>query len=374
MLSRRSFLTNVAAAALLPSALETTSITGSNSLKAHAERRGLLAGTAVDVHILNTNAAYRNLLAEQYDIVVAENQMKWKALRPAADKFDFTAADQLVAFARENHMQVRGHNLAWHQSIPDWLTSSITKDNARQFLTDHILTVGRRYAGKIHSWDVVNEAVQPKDNRPDGLRNSLWMQMLGPEYLDIAFRTARQADPHARLTYNDYGVEYDGKEDTDRRTAVLALLRRLQAAKVPLDAVGIQSHINARPKNPIGKGLADFLAEIRRMGLEIYITELDVSDDDIEGGIEERDQAIAAAYRNYLDLVLQEPAVKAVLTWGSDDNHTWLNDVPTHKKKQPNRAARPLPFDTNYQPKPAFFAMREDFDHVPRRKATKTAH
>lgn len=374
MLTRRSFLSNATAAALLPALPGTQDSTGHNSLRARAERRGLLTGTAVDIHILDAVPAYRQLLSDQYDILVAENAMKWKALRPAADKFDFTAADQLVSFAREHHMQVRGHNLCWHESIPDWFTSTVTKDNARQYLTDHILTVGRRYAGKLQSWDVVNEAINTGDKRPDGLRDSPWLQLVGPDYLDLAFRTARQADPHARLTYNDYGIENDSPENTEKRAAMLALLQRMQAARVPLDAVGIQSHIKAKPEHPIGRNLMNFLAEIRRMGLEIYITELDVNDDGVEGSIEERDQAVAETYRQYLNLVLQEPAVKAVLTWGSDDNHTWLNNTPSHKKKQPDRAARPLPFDTNYRPKPAFFAMRDALDHAPHRAKTKPAH
>jgi endo-1,4-beta-xylanase len=379
MLTRRTFLTHTATASALLSplrslAFEEQNILGPSSLRAHAERRGLLTGTAVDVRILNTNPTYRQILVDQYDILVAEREMKWHPLRPAPDKFDFTDADTLVAFAQEHKIQLRGHNFVWHQSLPDWFETTVTKDNARQVLTDHILTVGRRYAGKIQSWDVVNEAILPSDKLPGGLRNSPWLKLLGPEYLEIAFRTARQADPHARLTYNDYGIENDSQDDTERRASVLQLLRGLQAAKVPLDAVGIQSHISAGSKHTIGKPLMDFLAEIRKMGLEIYITEFDVNDDDVEGSTEERDQAITAAYRQYLELVLQEPAVKSVLTWGVDDNHTWLNSIPSHKKKQPDRAARPLPFDTNYRAKPAFFAMRDAFDHAPTRKGTKLAH
>lgn len=338
-------------------------ITGDGSLKAHAARHGLFAGAAVNVKLLEADPAYRLVLSEQYNIVVAENEMKWAALRPSPDQFSFTQADSLMAFARQHKMKVRGHNLLWHEALPAWFAGTVTKDNARQFLVDHIMTVGQRYQGRIHSWDVVNEAVWPKDGRSDGLRNSPWMQFLGPEYLDIAFRTARRADPHALLTYNEYGVEYDTGEEDAKRAATLQLLRRLKAANAPLDAVGIQSHIKAASPHTIGQGLREFMASIRGMGLQIFITELDVNEDDIpDDDVAQRDRMIAATYRDYLTVVLAEPAVKAVLTWGVADNHTWLNNVPAHNSKRPNRPQRPLPFDRDYRPKEAFFAMRDCFD------------
>jgi endo-1,4-beta-xylanase len=339
-------------------------ITGDGSLKAHAAAHGLFAGAAVDVTVLNADVAYRLLLAEQCNMVVAEREMKWKTLRPSPDQFSFTLADSLMTFARHHNMKVRGHNFVWHEALPDWFATTVTKDNARKFLVDHILTVGSRYQGRIHSWDVVNEAVLPKDGRADGLRKSPWMEMLGPEYIDIAFRTARQADPHALLTYNEYGVEYDNDEDAEKRAVTLQLLRKMKSSGVPLDAVGIQSHIRAGSSYTIGKGIRDFMASIRGMGLQIFITELDVNEDDLPyDDVARRDQAIAATYREYLSAVLTEPAIKAVLTWGISDNHTWLNNGPAHKKKQPNRPQRSLPFDGDYHPTDAFFAMRDCFDN-----------
>jgi endo-1,4-beta-xylanase len=339
------------------------SITGAGSLKAHASAHGLLAGAAVNVRLLASDPTYARILADQYSILVAENSMKWQTLRPAPDKFSFEEGDALVAFAERNQIKVRGHNLVWHEALPGWFASTVTKENARQFLTDHIMTVGRHYAGKMHSWDVVNEAVLPKDGRSDGLRNSPWIRLLGPDYIEIAFRTARQADPHALLTYNEYGVEYDNEEDTARRAVTLQLLRRLKAAGVPLDAVGIQSHIKAGSPYTIGPGLRDYMASARQMGLKIFITELDVNEDDLPyNDVARRDHTIAQTYRDYLGTVLAEPAVTAVLTWGVSDNHTWLNSGPTHHQKQPDRPQRPLPFDDAYQPTEAFFAIRESFD------------
>ena len=289
--------------------------------------------------------------------------MKWKALRPAPDKYSFADGDTLVAFAERHNIQVRGHNFVWHEALPDWFRSSVTKENARQYLVDHIMTVGTHYRGKMQSWDVVNEAVLPKDDRSDGLRKSPWMNLLGSDYIDIAFRTARQADPHALLTYNEYGLKYDNDEDEERRAFTLKLLRRMKAANVPLDAVGIQSHIKAGQPSTFGSGLRNFMASVREMGLQIYITELDVNEDDLPyDDVARRDDAIAELYRQYLSEVLAEPAVKAVLTWGVSDSHTWLNNGPTHKRKQPNRPQRSLPFDNDYRPTESFFAIRDSFD------------
>ena len=345
------------------SGIDDARIRGAGSLKAHAMAHGLFAGAAVNVRLLNDDILYRVVLAEQYNMVVAESEMKWKALRPAPDQFSFGLADTLVTFATRHKMRVRGHNFVWHEALPDWFSATVTQENARKFLADHITTVGRRYQGRVHSWDVVNEAVLPKDGRPDGLRNSPWMKLLGPEYIDIAFRAAREADPHALLTYNEYGVEYDNDEDAERRDVTLKLLRRLKEARVPIDAVGIQSHIKAGSPYTIGKGVREFMASVRKMGLQIYITELDVNEDDLPyDDVAQRDHAIAETYQQYLSAVLPEKAVKAVLTWGVSDNHTWLNDGPTHKRKQPNRPQRSLPFDHDYRPKEAFFAIRDCFD------------
>ena len=338
-------------------------ITADGSLKAHAQKHGLLAGAAVDVRLLNSDEIYARVLSEQYSVLVAEGAMKWNALRPAPDKYSFADGDTLVAFAEHNNIQVRGHNFVWHEALPDWFRSSVTKENARQYLVDHIMTVGTHYRGKMQSWDVVNEAVLPKDDRSDGLRKSPWMTLLGPDYIDIAFRTARQADPHALLAYNEYGLEYDNGEDEERRAFTLKLLRRMKAANVPLDAVGIQSHIKAGQPSTFGSGLRNFMASVREMGLQIYITELDVNEDDLPyDDVARRDDAIAELYRQYLSEVLAEPAVKAVLTWGVSDSHTWLNNGPTHRRKQPNRPQRSLPFDNDYRPTESFFAIRDSFD------------
>jgi endo-1,4-beta-xylanase len=170
-------------------------------------------------------------------------------------------------------------------------------------------------------------------------------------------------DPHVKLTYNDYGVEYDSDEDAERRTLILALLRQMRERRVPLDAVGIQSHIKAGSPYKVRKGLTEYIEAIRGMGLEVYLTEMDVNEDDLTyNDVERRDQAIAETYRDFLNIALANPAVKLMLTWGVSDRRTWLNDGPTHHRKQPNRPQRSLPFDPEYRPTPAFFSIRDAFD------------
>jgi len=195
------------------------------------------------------------------------------------------------------------------------------------------------------------------DGRADGLRDSPWMKLIGADYIELAFQTARDADPQALLTYNDYGIEAEDDASASKRAALLLLLRRLKARHVPLDALGIQSHITAGHK--YGPGLTSLMADARAMGLQVFLTEMDVNDRDwpADNGI--RDAAVADAYGSYLDLTLRDPAVRAVLTWGISDRLTWLNSEGARKDKLPERC---LPFDANDAPVKAFFAMRNSFD------------
>jgi endo-1,4-beta-xylanase len=224
------------------------------------------------------------------------------------------------------------------------------RPNTRQFFVDHITTVCKHFAGQLQSWDVVNKAILPKDGQPGGMRKSFWYDQIGPDYINLAFRTARAADPHAKLTYNDYGVEYDNDDSAERRRLILELLRGMQKRGVPLDVVGIQSHVKAAQPDKFGQGLADYIEAIRQMGLEVYLTEMDVNEDDIATDDPvKRDAIIAQTYTEYLRVALANPAVKLVLTWDLSDRFTWLNNGPTHYRKQPNRPQRSLPFDRDYR-------------------------
>jgi len=373
--TRRAFLSSIAATAALtgcrssspvappPAALAPpATLDGPNSLAAHAAAHGLLYGCAVNMRALAADPAYANLIRAQANIVVAENAMKWAPLRPSPATFRFDEADAFVAFAEANRMKIRGHNLLWHRDNPSWLASALNSANARDLLVHHIETVAGRYAGRMHSWDVVNEAIQISDGRPDGLRLSPWLTFAGDDYLELAFRTARTADPQALLTYNDYGIEDESPAAEQKRQSILLLVRRLIARAVPIDAVGIQSHIAASPAagtGPVyGAGLMRFIAAVRELGLQVFLSELDVNDRALPPDMQTRDTAVAATYKQYLDLTLAGPAVRAVLTWGIADRYTWLNREGARADGQPER---PLPFDAGYAPKPAAFALRSAF-------------
>ena len=348
--------------AVLPASFH--DVAGPRSLRAHARRHGLVFGSAVIIHNVQNDSDFAELISEQCGIVVPTGELKWIALRPAPDRYDFSRPDFLLQFAQKNHMLMRGHTLCWHESVPEWIQTAENRPNTRQFFVDHITTVCKHFAGQLQSWDVVNEAILPKDGQPGGLRKSFWYDQIGPDYIDLAFRTARAADPHAKLTYNDYGVEYDNDDCAERRRLILELLRGMQKRGVPLDAVGIQSHVKAAQPDKFGQGLADYIEAIRQMGLEVYLTEMDVNEDDIQTDDPvKRDAVIAQTYIEYLRVALANPAVKLVLTWDLSDRFTWLDNGPTHHRKQPNRPQRSLPFDHDYRPKDAFFAIRDSFDH-----------
>lgn len=336
-------------------------VASSGSLKAQAARHHLLAGFALNVRQLRESDGYRRLVAQEASIAVAENAMKWSALRPAPDQYFLDDADYLMQFAETNRIKLRGHNLCWHEQLPKWFDATANPANARALLTEHIRTVAGRYSGRIHSWDVVNEAVEPKDGRPDGLRDSPWLKLIGESYVELAFRTAREADPTALLTYNDYDMEGEGEYDAAKRSAVLMLLRRLKQRNVPIDAVGIQSHISAGPQFRYGVALQQFIRSCREMDLEVFVTEIDVDDRALPRNVAERDAGVAQTYRNYLDVVLREPNVRAVLAWGVDDAHSWLN---SKKPRSDGAPQRPLLFDAQLRATPAFAAVVEAFSET----------
>jgi len=321
--SRTGFAAMQAVGAAKASAA-TQDITGKNSLKAHAARKKLLIGAAVEAQLLNSDAGVAKIVTDQFSILVAENSMKVGPMRPRPTAYSFEAGDALVAFGDAHGIKVRGHNLCWHAQLPTWFNSYVTKDNAKQVLTDHIAVVAGHYKGKLHSWDVVNEAIQVSDNMPGGMRNGPWYKVL-PDFIPIAFQAARAADPNVLLTYNDYGIETDSDGDTKKRAAILELVRGMQANKVPIDAVGIQSHIHTSWTADNAKGFREWMATLRGMGLKLFATELDINDDTMNtDDPAEIDAAVSKVYHDYIDMLMNEPAVEAVITWGVTDAHTWL--------------------------------------------------
>lgn len=342
------------AASILPSSLRASEIP---KLRDLAARRKLLFGSAVSdpqLHRPDITA----LIINQCSILVPENQMKWRATHPEQDRFDFAQADAYMAFAESNQLLARGHNLCWHQYNPAWLDAVATPQNAADLLRTHIQTVAGRYKGRIHSWDVVNEAIRPEHHNPHDLTNSIWLKNIGEDYIDLAFRTAHEADPSALLTYNDFDIETDAPEQEQKREAILALLHRLRKKGVPIHAMGVQSHLRTVAGFPTWGGLNKFLKEVSRLKLQVFVTELDVDDSGVPRDTTERDRQVAELYRSYLDNILRQKCLKAVLTWCLSDRDSWLQ----HFRPRPDGLSqRPLPFDADLNPKPAFFALRDSF-------------
>ncbi len=354
---RRDFIQlslSTVAAAALPSSARPAEIPKLRELAAH---RKLFFGSAVSDSQLR-RPDFTPLLLDQCSILVAENQMKWRATHPEQDRFDFTQADFFMNFAASHHIPARGHNLCWHEHNPPWLDAAITPQNAVSLLTTHIQTVAARYKGRIHSWDVVNEAIDPTYKNPQGLRNSLWLQNIGEDYVELAYRTAAKADPAALLTYNDFDIETDAPAQQAKRDAILAMLQRFVNKGVPIHALGVQAHLLTNEGTPTWNGLDKFLSEVEKLNLQVYVTELDVDDSFMPAEIQERDRQVAEIYRGFLNTVLRHNSVKAVLTWCLSDPDSWLQNFRPRKDGLPQR---PLPFDAQLNPKPAFFALRDAF-------------
>ncbi len=336
-----------------------------------AAQKGLRYGTTISAAQITHDPSFVALVLQQAGLVVPENDMKWLDMnRGAPSEDDYGPADTVAGFAVEGGLALRGHNMLWYFRTPHWFFTLPGRDAQRRAVVDRIKALAGRYRGIIHSWDVVNEPIEPKDGRPDGLRKAVFLDVLGPEYLDLAYRTAREADPKARLVVNEYDVELDSPEHEARRTVLLNLLRRMQKAGTPVDAVGIQAHLDAVGGPPFSPAvLRRFLADIAGLGLTIQITELDVTDAHAPADIAVRDRLIADTYRRFLDAALDEPAVKMVVTWGLSDRHSWIVRRETNQAKwrKDGLPSRPLPFDADLRPTPAFAAMVDAFIHAPAR-------
>jgi endo-1,4-beta-xylanase len=353
MINRRQFLQSCAIVPVAASFGSTLATAGSGeTLKAAASQAGLLYGSPLFPQDLN-KPRLLDLYAEQTSLVVSTMYMR--RLQAQRGQFDFSAPDSVRDFARSKGLQLRGHPLVYGKATPDWVQNEVSRDQAQKVLEQHVHTLVARYAGQMHSWDVVNEAIDPESDRPDAMRRTPWFDLLDSNYIEIAFRAAAAADPKAILSYNDFGIEGDAPDHEVKRRAVLRLLEQLKKSGVPVGALGIQSHIGPQWH---GTKLRGFLHEVEQMGLKIFISELDVRDKPLPGDISARDQAVADTYARFLDTVLANRAVEIVVTWGLYDNDSWLEKT---QSRSDGKHVRPLPFDEDLRPKPAFDAMVSAF-------------
>ncbi len=313
-------------------------------------------GAAVNDGALQNDPDYAAALIANCHQIVGEGGLKWADIRPSRGEFIFDQPDRLIDFATLHGKQMRGHTLAWYGALPDWTSEIASATEAELELREHIAIVVGRYAGRIRSWDVVNEAIadDPADGQP--LRNSIWLKRLGVDYIDMAFRAAAAADPTAQLVINEYDIEATDGRSERRRAAYLDLIRSLVDRGTPIHAVGLQGHLHGEAEID-SDGVSSFVSDVNAMGLDVLVTELDVIDNQLPAGIAERDKAVAAQVETFLSAIHAAATPTAIITWGITDKYTWVPIWFTRPDKLPNR---PLPLDASYRAKP-MMAVLERF-------------
>jgi endo-1,4-beta-xylanase len=318
------------------------------SLLTIGTRRPVPFGAAVRPPLLGTDAGYTGAIIAYCDQIVAEGGFLFTDLHPRRREFRFEQTDLVSNFAIANGLGLRGHTLVWYGVMPRWTEEIATAAEAESELVRHIETVVSRYRPSIRSWNVVNEPLRDDARRSSDLRPLIWQRRLGSDYIPIAFRAARAADPAAQLVLNEYDIEFVGERFSNKRAAFVELVRTLLDQGVPLDAIGLQGHLKGE-LDIDNQGLGAFVREMKKAGLEILVTELDVVDNKLAADTQARDAQVAARVNEFIGAITAEAPLAAVLTWGITDRYTW---VPTYFKRSDGLINRPLPLDESYRPKP----------------------
>ncbi len=335
--------------------------------------KDFVVGVALNMWVVNgRNAPAAELAGKQFSSVTAENDMKWQMIQPEPGRYRFEAADAYFEFAGRHKMEVIGHTLVWHSQTPRRVFEGeggkpATREELLKRMREHIHTVAGRYKGRVKGWDVVNEALS--DGGPDMLRDSPWRSIIGDDFIDHAFRFAREADPKAELYYNDYGLE-----DPRKRANCVKLVKGMLERKVPIDGIGTQSHFNL--EHPSLVDIEQTIADFSALGLKVMVTELDIdvlpsrgAPGNADIGRRERGDAGANPYTAGLPAEVQEKLAKRysdifriylkhrksvtrVTFWGLSDGMTWLNHFPVR-----GRTNHPMLFDRELKPKPAFESL-----------------
>jgi endo-1,4-beta-xylanase len=318
-------------------------------------------GAAVMPEELDASNERFKLVKRHFNALTAGNAMKWDALQPKEGQFNWAGADKIVRLASLTGKRMRGHTLVWHSQTPDWVFQDPTdpskpasKELLKKRLQTHITEVVSHFKGDVECWDVVNEALSDSDGLRKGTEGSKWYQILGPEYIELAFTYARKADPDCVLVYNDYNLESDPRKLAE----AVKLVKSLKAKKIPIDAVGLQMHVQL--SYPSLLSVKNAISQLAALGVKVQVTELDVSiySSDSEAKKPVTDAILLQQAQRYKDLfaAFKEAADKGwldlVVLWGLSDDGSWLNDFPV-----PGRTNAPLLFDRKLQAKPAFWAL-----------------
>jgi endo-1,4-beta-xylanase len=331
-----------------------------------AYQSDFLIGTALGVeHIYEKNAKANELIKREFNAITPENIMKSQIIHPEFSQYNFADADKFVEFGQKNKMYIVGHTLVWHSQLPAFVSKINSADSLRLFMTEHIKSVAGRYAGKINSWDVVNEAL----NDDGTLRKSVFLNKLGENYIKEAFDLAAKTDPKAELYYNDYNIEQPAK-----RKGAIELIKKLQASGTKINGVGIQGHWSINSENL--KDIEDAIVEFSQLGIKVAFTELDytvlpnpwdLKGADVNQRFEENPKMnpykeslpdsvqnkLANRYENLFKIFLKhKDKISRVTFWGVNDSHSWLNGWPIK-----NRTNYPLLFDRTFEGKKAYHSL-----------------
>jgi endo-1,4-beta-xylanase len=298
-----------------------------------------LIGAAISTSHLS-ETAYAATAAAAFNFATPENEMKWDATEPTRNGFNFAGGDAVVAFAARNGMKVKGHTLVWHSQLPSWVPMIQDAADLHNAMINHVTEVAWHFRGQVIAWDVVNEAVADSG----GLRNSIFLQLLGPSYIDDAFNAAHAADPDARLYYNDYGAEGMNAKSNAVYNLVLGMLER----GVPIHGVGLQMHTGPADTSPSADELAANMQRLGELGMEVVISEMDVQICTSDVG------AQSTRFHDIVADCVAAPTCTAVTVWGVPDKYSWRNG-------QACAMPRPLLFDDNYAPKPAYTGLLDAF-------------
>ena len=328
-----------------------SSSVGASQLPASALRPLRQAGAAAHRRIGTalmsarlSNAKVSALVVREFDSLTPENEMKWESIEPQPGRFNFDAGDRLVAFAGANGIRMRGHTLVWHSQLAFWV-KGLKADALRAAMTRHIQSVAGHWKGKIAQWDVVNEALA--DGPTGELRPDSPFAVLGPGFIDEAFRLAHAADPQAELFYNDYEIE---DPSSAKGEAAYALCKRLKDAGVPIHGIGFQMHVDPRGW-PTAAQLQRNFERYAALGLAIEITEMDVPVGAIPGDIDQKLQRQRDITRDIVAACVAVDRCSGITFWGVSDNDSWLNSPRWGQMRGPG-PHYPLPFNADMQAKP----------------------
>jgi GH35 family endo-1,4-beta-xylanase len=317
------------------------------ALRDLAEAKGKIFGTCINSQWFygQAGATYDSILKREFGMVVAENEMKVDAIEPSQNNFNFTNGDKLVNFAESNNMKVRGHTLVWHAQLPGWMANwSGSRDGLISAMKNHITKTMTHYKGKVAEWDVVNEAC---DDSGNGLRRSVWTNKIGNDFIDIAFQTAREADPDALLYYNDYNIEDMGAKSN----TAFNMIKSMKERGIPIDGVGFQCHFINGMSDAQLAAIDQNVKRYAAIGVKVSFTEVDIrvpTNTDQTAAF----QTQARNYKSLMEICLNNPNVTTFVVWGFTDKYSW---VPGTFPGTGNA----LIYDSNFNPKPAYNALKE---------------